>query len=85
MNSNGTVDYVHPLVAAGINTPNGIALRGNSLFVASYEDSGNQKGLIWRLDNVHEYALQKKVSVTGSRGSVRRKSRAALLLCQLLA
>jgi hypothetical protein len=65
--SDGKVDYVHSLVEGGINTPNGIALQGTSLFVASYEDKGGQdttpKGLIWRLDDVHQYALQKKVSL----------------------
>jgi hypothetical protein len=71
--SDGTVDYVHKLVVGGINTPNGIALRGNSLFVASYEDSGDnvpEKGLIWRLDNIHQYALQRKVSVCSARTAV---------------
>jgi hypothetical protein len=60
-NSDGVVDYVHKLVVDGINTPNGIALRGGSLYVASYEDSGDEAGLIWRLDNIHQYALTKKV------------------------
>lgn len=63
-NSDGVVDYVHSLVVDGINTPHGIALQGDSLFVASYEDFPDdgvkEKGLIWRLDNVHQYALQNK-------------------------
>jgi hypothetical protein len=63
-NSDGRVDYVHKLVKDGINTPNGIALRGGSLFVASYEDTGVEAGLIWRLDDIHEYALTKKVRVS---------------------
>ncbi|KAF6265897.1 hypothetical protein COO60DRAFT_1633308 [Scenedesmus sp. NREL 46B-D3] len=64
-NSDGRPEYVHKLVVDGINTPNGIALRGDSLFVAAYEDAGIEKGLIWRLDDVHQHALQRKAYKRG--------------------
>lgn len=57
-NSSGTPDLSGKLLS-GIDTPNGVAVQGSSLYVSGFEDG---KGMIWRLDDVHEYALQNKVS-----------------------
>jgi len=59
-NSDGTPDYSGQLLS-DIDTPTGVAVRGQQLFVSGFQ---NGKGMIWRLDDVHEYALQNKVSIS---------------------
>lgn len=52
-NGNGTADWLTTLVS-GWDTPNGITWHNGSLYVA-------EPSKIWRLDNVDDYALAKKV------------------------
>eukprot|EP00879_Flechtneria_rotunda_P009061 GHRR01009486.1.p1 GENE.GHRR01009486.1~~GHRR01009486.1.p1 ORF type:complete len:421 (+),score=96.65 GHRR01009486.1:228-1490(+) len=66
--SRGKSDYVTKLVS-GIQTPNGVVVRGKQLFFSGFQDN---KGMVWRLDDVHQYALQNK-PYTGTRTMVTNK------------
>ncbi len=55
--SDGVPDFTGQLLSK-IDTPNGVTVRGQQLYVSGFKDG---KGMIWRLDNVHEFALQNKV------------------------
>jgi hypothetical protein len=46
-------------VLTDINTPNGVAIQGDDLYVSGFK---NGKGIIWKLSNAHSYSLQGKVS-----------------------
>lgn len=58
-NSDGKPDFRGTLLK-NIQVPNGVAVQGADLFVPGFEGS---KGMIWRLQDAHKYALQNKVRV----------------------
>eukprot|EP00775_Hariotina_reticulata_P002029 gene2029-2351_t len=54
--SDGTPDFSGSLLS-DINTPNGVAVRGNDLYVSGFQGG---KGMVWKIRNAHTYALQNK-------------------------
>ncbi|WIA39339.1 hypothetical protein OEZ86_005451 [Tetradesmus obliquus] len=51
--SNGVPDFSGTLLRS--DTPNGIVVQGSDLLLSGFQDG---KGMVWRLPNVHSYALR---------------------------
>eukprot|EP00775_Hariotina_reticulata_P002027 gene2027-2349_t len=55
-NSDGTPDFTGSLLSS-MEKPTGVVVLGDDLFVSGYQ---NGKGLVWKIQNAHTYALQNK-------------------------
>jgi hypothetical protein len=54
--SDGVPDFNGTLLRG--DTPNGVVVQGSDLLLSGFEDG---KGMVWRLPNVHSYALRNQV------------------------
>lgn len=57
--SNGVPDFSGTLLRS--DTPNGVVVQGSDLLLSGFQDG---KGMVWRLPNVHSYALRNEVGFT---------------------
>jgi hypothetical protein len=54
--SDGVPDFSGTLLKS--DTPNGVVVQGSDLLLSGFEDG---KGMVWRLEDVHSYALRNQV------------------------
>lgn len=56
VDSDGVPEFNGTLLES--DTPNGVVVQGSDLLLSGFEGG---KGMVWRLPNVHSYALRNKV------------------------
>lgn len=54
--SDGVPDFNGTLLSS--DTPNGVVVQGSDLLLSGFKDG---KGMVWRLPNLHSYALRNQV------------------------